>query len=225
MSMSAVPQAVRPTTSPSGTPPHAAVVAGNVFSINFMRHEVPSIGLRRAGMFATLGIMAVNVFMLLVPLGVAMQLQQQEHQARVGLHASGQRTATAIAEELRPLQTRAGENLRAMHGMIHAQQDRFPISGKLAALASTVPARTWIAKLEGSRNDRMLKIEALYAIDPAAPTDLPIKDWMNALKADARFGTQLRKFEMTSSARAAQGRAEVMRFVLTAEWGASEAGS
>ena len=200
-------------------------VSRGVFSINFMRHQLPSAGLRRAGMLATLGIVAANAIVLMILLGMAVHLQQQESQARAGLRASGMRTATAIAEELRPVQARAAENLKEMRAMIHAQQGRFPLAGKLAALASTVPPRTWIAKLEGSRNDRTLKIEAMYVINPSAPTDLPIKDWMNALKADARFGKNLRKLEMASSARAAQGRAEVMRFTLTAEWGASEAGS
>ena len=213
-------EAARPrAVSASMAPANAAV-----FSINFLRHEVPSVGLRRAGMLATLGVVAANVAVLLVLLGMAVSLQQHERAMRAELKASGSRANSigAVMAELRPLQARASDNLSALQHAIVAQRGRFALSGKLAVLASTLPARTWIARLSGDRGERALTIEAVYVIDPAAPTDLPINAWMSALKADPRFSEGLQKLEMVSSTRAAQGRAQLMRFTLGAAWKASE---
>ena len=205
----------------------ATAVSRGVFTINFMRHQLPSAGLRRAGMLATVGALAANLVVLVVLLGVAVSLQRQERIMRAGLNVSGSRagSADALMAELRPLQGRAAENLHALRRVIAAQRGSLPLAGKLAVLATTLPSRTWIANLSGDRDTRTLTIEAVYVIDPSAPTDLPINSWMSALKADPRFGEGLQKLELSASARASQGRAQLMRFTLAAEWKPSQAGS
>ena len=192
-----------------------------MFSINFLRHEVPSTSLRRAGMLATLGALAANVVVLVVLLGMAVSLQRQARTMRAGLSASG--SVEEVTAELRPLQTRATGNLAELRRVIAAGQARFALAGKLAALATTLPPRTWIANLSGDRDKRTLTIEAVFVTDPAATTDLPINRWMSALKADPRFGEGLQTLELASSERASQGRAQLMRFTLSAEWTPSQA--
>jgi Tfp pilus assembly protein PilN len=97
-------------------------------------------------------------------------------------------------------------------------QQRFPVGGKLAALSRTLPARTWITGLSGSREGRKLTVSAAYLVDADKPYELPTKSWIEALKADPRFSGGLKRLDLGSTSRKTQGTSELLAFDLIAEW-------
>ena len=196
------------------------VTSGPVFSINLIRHQTLSLRVRRTLAYLGLGYLLANAVALVVLLAVAATTSQQIHRTRVQLttQAPSASAVEVVRREMETVQQRATEELARLQAMVSQQQQRFPVGGKLAALARTVPPRTWITGLSGARKDRTLTIRAAYLVDPDQPHALPTKGWLEALRADAAFGPGLKRLEMASSTRTSQGRAELFTFELVAEW-------
>lgn len=199
--------------------PLAPPVVEPVFSINFIRHETVPLRVRRALVYAGLGYLVLNVGLLIGLLATTYQTRQ----ARRSLQGALQQVASADAvaalpQEMEEVRSRAREHLQQLNAMVSFQKQQFPVGGKLAALTATLPARTWIAELNGQRESRTVTVHAMYLVDPERPYELPTKEWIDALRADPRFREGLTRLELGSSSRGAQGRAELFSFDLIAQW-------
>lgn len=198
----------------------ALLVPTEVFSINFIRHETLPVHIRRAGIYAALGYVAVNVVVALGLIVMAASLRGQSRGLQISLQGP-RPSAEALKARQQAMQTlagRAGDQLARLQKVIAVQQQRFPVAGKLAALTKTLPPRAWITGIAGSRDGRTLRIRAAFLIDPEQPSLLPAKAWIDALKADEQFRHGLKRLELGSSSRKTQGNAKLFEFELMAEW-------
>ena len=196
------------------------VTSGPVFSINLIRHQTLSLRVRRTLAYLGLGYLLANAVALVVLLAVAATTSRQIHRTRVQLttQAPSASAVEVVRREMETVQQRATEELARLQAMVSQQQQRFPVGGKLAALARTVPPRTWITGLSGARKDRTLTIRAAYLIDPDHPYELPTKTWMDALRTDPTFRDGLKRLTLGTSSRTTLGKAELFSFDLIAEW-------
>ena len=209
--------------SPLTADPVPRFTGGEGFSINFLRREVVSLRIRRAVVYAAAGYLVVNALVMIRFLWIALLLAGQGWQLQAELHNKrpAVTASKALRQEMETLETQAVKNLGRLNAIIALQEQRFLVSDKLAALAKTLPDRTWITGLAGSRDHRVITIQASYLIDPEASHDLPVKGWVNALRADPHFGRGLKRLDVGSSSRKEQGNAERFDFELTAEWQAN----
>lgn len=200
--------------------PNSALRTQEVFSINFLRHEILPLPVRR-----TLASLAV-VYLLahagiavgLIGAGVAAQGEWRQIQADINGQAPSASAIRAMRRDMDVLHQQAGKDLAALNAMATLERQKFPVGAKLASLTKTLPARTWITGLSGKRDNHTLTVQAAYLTDPDAPYDLPTKAWIDALKADPAFSRGLKRLEMGASSRKHQGSAELFTFELIAEW-------
>ena len=214
----------RPTGSASEAPqdsrqpaPLAPAAGGfppgtEAFTINFARPHPLKAYAQRILPIVTRAYLAANVAVCLALVASACYLWIQ----RSG--PSTMASPAAAIDEIAVLQQHAKQNLAELNANIAVQQQQFPAAGKLAALANTLPPRTWITAIEGKREGRAITIQALYLIDPEKPYELPAKGWIDALKADPVFGRQLKQLSLLQSSRENRGNAELFSFDLAAEW-------
>ena len=182
------------------------------FAINFTRPHALKAHAQRMLPAVTLGYLVVHVVACLVLVANAGSLWSRRH---------GFPTPTApaaVVQEVTALQQQAQQQLVELNAVITTQQQQFPVAGKLAALAKTLPPRTWITHIEGKRDDRAVTIQVLYIIDPEKPYALPAKGWIETLKADPVFGRQLKRLLLQRSSRESRGKADLFNFELAAEW-------
>ena len=192
---------------------------GESFSINFVRREVIPLRLRRAGAAAAMVYWAANGALAAWFLSNAFILFGQSRQIQAGFREKP--TAALSGDLIREMETLRGEALKDL-AQLNAdsalQRKKFFVGGKLAALTTTLPDRVWITGLSGSRDQRTVKIQAAYLVDPEAPHRLPAKGWVDALRADPRFSQGLRRLDPGPSSRKKQGEAELFDFELGDEW-------
>jgi len=211
----------QPVPSATSTPAAGLSSTGREpFAINFVRHQTVSLRMRRVLVYAVLGYLVANMCVLVGFIGTSRSTYTQVERIRTAVHTT---TPSAIAvktttDQMRVLQGQAKEDLARLTAIAAQQQQRFSVAGKLAALTKTVPARTWITGISGTRENRTILVQAVYLVDPHAPYELPTKRWMEALRADPSFGRGLKRLELKSSSKKMQGTAELVVFQLAAEW-------
>ena len=185
------------------------------FSINFARCDAPPPWLRRAIVLLTTGYLCAGAVcaaaLLVFAVWTHLDVQRLRQQAR-GNNLPMEHAA------LPDLQAQAALDASRLNAIAARLAARFPTTGKLAALTTTLPARTWLTGAESRRDNRTLTIRAAYLIDPDHPYDLPTARWMNALKADPDFSRGLKRLTLQDSVRKTQGSMELFVFTLSAEW-------
>ena len=193
---------------------------GPIFAINFIRRETVPLRVRRLLAHAALGYLLANTILFIGFMGTALHshIQSRKFQQRL----QGKRPAPALVRTVRgeteTLQEQAKEELAQLNAIMTQRRQRFPIGGKLAALTKTLPARTWVTSLSDVGENRTITLQAAYLVDPERPYDLPMKGWMEALRADPYFVQGLKRLDLGSSSRKTQGKAELVLFELVAEW-------
>ena len=198
--------------------PVARVTAGvaaphtEAFAINFVRPHPLKVCVQHAFPIVTLVYLAVNVAVCLVLVVTLCYFLVRPRDASTAA------SPAAVIQEMSTLQDQARQNLTELQTIIAAQRQQFPVAGKLAALANTLPPRTWISHIEGTRENRVMTIRALYVIDPEKPYELPARGWIESLKADPVFGHQLKQLSLRQSSRETLGNTELCSFELAAEW-------
>ncbi len=194
---------------------------GEPFAVNFARQHSLPLSMRRVLAKAAIAYAAIHVAVLLLLLGTALRAVLASHDLERQLQAqkSSPAMVSAIQHEIATLKGQAGHDLTQLNTVIAQEQQRFPVAGKLAALAKTVPARTWITSIASNQEHRSFTIQAAYAVDPEEPYALPTKAWIEALKADPVFSRNLKQLELRSSSKKTQGKAELALLELNAEWG------
>ena len=199
---------------------NAPTLTRGVFSINFVRNEFLPVRTRRIILYAALGYLAVNILWAVGLSGKAVSasvktLSLERQLGKIALSAPSQRTAKP---EMESLHEQALQDLHQVNSLADFMKRRFLAAGKLDALGQTLPARTWITEISGSREARTLTLQAMYFVDSGKPYELPTKAWIAALKADPRFGRGLKQLELGNSFQKTQGTAELFSFELLAEW-------
>lgn len=206
---------------PTTTPRHVAGVHP-VFSINFVRGRVMPQRLRPWLAGLGIGYVVISAALAIALIGWSVHLRHRRHELLLWSSMGEGMPSSAALERMRAdvaaLHREAAASLRQIQPLLVRAQRRFPLAGRLAALAKTVPARAWISHLSGDRADRALTIDAVYLVDPEGPDALPITAWMETLRADPSFGHHLKRFEVGTSSRKMQGRAELVMFQLIAQW-------
>ena len=189
------------------------------FSINFARHTILSPRLRRAlaSLMASYLLTGAVCCCLLLGLTLWTHLDARRLQQRFG-DTGTSTTEQASRQMMADLRAQAALQATQLAAMSAQLATRFPVSAKLAALTTTLPARTWVTGLGAKRDAHTLTIQAAYLIDPEHPYDLPATQWIDALKADPAFGRGLKRLDLQGSSRKTQGRAELISFTLSAEW-------
>ena len=228
----------KPTTSPDPLPtpnstlhtpnsalgtPHSQLHTPHsewVFSINFLRHETAPRHVRRAIAYGAIGYLMVNLifFIFLFEIGSSLRSDRKKLQTQLRESSPSSSVPSAVKQEMETMYQQAVTDLSQLTTAIGREKDRFPVSGKLAALVKTLPARTWITALSGDRINRKITIEACYLINPETPYELPTKKWTDALRADPSFGNELKRLDLAESSQRMQEKAELFTFQLVAEW-------
>jgi len=203
--------------------PHSALRTPNstvVFSINFLRHDIVPLRIRRALIFVALGYLAANIFFLGVLLSIAASSRAEWKKVQAGLQGelSSSSELAALKQEMALMQQNAVKELEQLSPMIERKREEFPFGGRLAAIAKTLPARTWITGLSGDREGRRVSVQAIYLVNPENPYDNPTKKWIESLKADPAFRERLKRCDLGASSQKMQGKAEIYSFELAAEW-------
>jgi len=187
-----------------------------IFTINFIRRHAYAPHIQKWLMGLAGWYLLINA---VVAVGLVAEASSSYRDWRA-LRAEAQRSGTAAAtplardRDIERLHQRAAEDLAALRALIARQQAVFPVAGKLAALTTTLPARTWITGISGDRAGRTLTVRASYLINPEAPYDLPVNGWIESLKSDPRFGGGLQRLELGLSSRQSQGSSTVFTFEL-----------
>lgn len=223
--MRSVPQPI-PIASAASAPapvlrtPHSALRAAEVFSINFLRHETLPLSLRRTLLsFAVVYlIIQIAIAIALVAAAFAYGRDSFLTQRRLADQSPASPSVKSLRKDMQAVSASAEEELAQLNHFLALQRQQFPVGSKLAALTKTLPPRTWITELIGSRERRALTIRAAYFVDPNDPHALPTKAWLEGLTQDPVFGQGLKRLELGASSRKTQGRAEVFTFELLAEW-------
>ena len=198
----------------------APLVSSEVFSINFIRSEFVPPQVRRWLLSVGLGWLVINALVLvgLMLMTVLMHQQSRQLQAAVRQQITSAKTVDTASQEIETLGEHAAEHVAQLNAVIAQERQRFPSGNKLAAIARTLPARTWLTSVSGDRKARTLTIQAAYLINQASPYDLPTKEWLAALKDDPGFREGLTRLDVGSSSRKRVGEAELFSFELTAQW-------
>ena len=221
MDQMAVPIERTATHGLSQEPSRSPGETSAAFSINFARHTILSPQLRRAlaSLMASYLLTGAVCCCLLLGLTLWTHLDARRLQQRFG-DTGTSTTEQASRQMMADLRAQAALQATQLAAMSAQLATRFPVSAKLAALTTTLPARTWVTRLEAKRDARTLTIQAAYFIDPEHPYELPTTRWIDALKADPAFGHGLKRLDLQGSSRKTQGRAELFVFTLSAEWAA-----
>jgi|GEM_PF-1695240 len=187
------------------------------FSINFLRGEVVPMRLRRMFAYAALGYLAVNIVFLFI-LFRAASASRTEWQSLEAAAGTPSASVATLRQEMDTMVEQATRDLTQLNTFLALEKDQFPVGGKLAALAKTLPARTWVTGVSGDREGHKITVQASYLINPEAPYELPMKKWIEALKANDHFGKHLKRLNVESSSQKMQGKVELCNFELVAEW-------
>ena len=203
-----------------GMPARPAPPAGQVFLINFMRRQTLPLRVRRTLIYIALSYLAASVVLSIGLISVAVHdhAESRSLQRTLKGRLPPVEALNALKTDMDTLHQQATKNHLHIEELLELQRERLPVAGKLAVLAKTLPARTWITSLAGDRDDRTLSISATYLIDPDRPYMLPIKPWIEALERNPNFGQGLQRLELTTSSRTVVGKAELVAFELIAEW-------
>ncbi len=195
-------------------------VHGEVFSINFLRHETMPRRIRRTFAYGAFGYLALSLtcFFYLFHVGSSLKAEGQRLKGLLNGDASSVAVPGAAKQEMATMYQQAVKDLGQLTAAIEQEKSQFPVGGKLAALVKTLPARTWLTKLSGDRAGRRVTVEACYLINPEAPYELPTKRWTDALRADPAFSKKLKRIDLAESSQKMQGKAELFTFELVAEW-------
>ncbi len=201
---------------------HAVRISNHdeVFTINFARHESLPLRIHRTLVHVALVYLVISVIFMIGLVVVALHSRtlskklQTEIQGQMALSS----TDLSALKRMDNLSGHAAENLNKLNAITTLNKQQFLIGEKLAALAATLPARTWIARLSSKRDERTIKIEAIYLVDPEKPYEIPTKDWIEKLKFDARFSHGLKQLELGPTSRKTQGNAELFSFELLTSW-------
>ena len=196
-------------------------VDSEVFSINFIRRELIALPSRKIILYVALAYLGFQAVWTVGLLGTAAQafvkcfgLEQE-----LKKHGSDLSSLQALRSQVETLAREAEDHAGEFQSILALEKQSFPLGAKLAALTETVPPRTWIAQLSADRDKHQLGIQAVYAVDPANPFELPAKKWIEALKADPRFGSGLKRLDLdTSSRTGSPGKVSLYAFNLVAEW-------
>ena len=188
-----------------------------VFSINFLRREIVPMRVRRILAYAALGYLAVNIVFLFI-LFRAASTTRAEWQTLESAAGTPSASVATLKQEMDTMVEQATRDLTQLGTFIALEKDQFPVGGKLAALAKTLPARTWVTGLSGDREGHKITVSASYLINPEAPYELPMKKWIESLKANDLFGKNLKRIAVESSSQKMQGKVELCNFELVAEW-------
>lgn len=215
-----MPQAVRERVTSGLRPAASGAAAGPVFSINFIRHHAYATRIQKwlAGMAGWY--LLINAVVAVVLVGEAVSSSLRGQAMRAQAQQSGTAAATPLVGDLdmERLHQRATEHLVILRALIARQQSRFPIAGKLAAITTTLPARTWLTGISGDRAGRTLTVRASYLVNPEAPYDLPVNGWIESLKSHPRFGQGLQRLELGASSRERVGSATLVTLELLGAW-------
>ena len=195
--------------------------AHEVFSINLIRRQAVALPVRKIGLYVAIAYLALQILWTVVLVAT-------------GLHAVGKHwglknevekrgldlgSMSTLKNEVEALQKEAQGHVSQFNQILALEKARFPMAGKWAALTETLPSRTWIKRLSGNREKRLLQIQAVYLVDPQKPFDLPVKIWIASLKKDPRFGTNLKRLDLETSSRTdPQAHVSLYTFDLAAEW-------
>ena len=196
---------------------------GEVFCINFIRGETFSRRTRSRLAWVVVGYLVANAIVLCVLICSALATHAQTRRLTARLHQQlpASLEPAQIQQELDALYERANGELAALTAMLTHQRERFVTGSKLAALTKTLPPRTWITDLAADRKNAVISWQATYLINPEAPRELPMKGWVEALKADLAFSHGLKRLDVGATSRKRQGPAEVLSFDMTAQWRAA----
>ena len=203
--------------------PQSAIQTPNseaVFTINFLRHEVIPLSVRRALIFAALAYLAAHLLFLGYLGSIAASSRAEWKKVQAGLQGElpSAVALTDLKAEMSTMQENAAKELGELNRIIARKREEFPFGGKLGAIARTLPARTWVTALSGDRENRRLTIQATYLVNPESPYDNPTKKWIEALKADPSFGSRLKRCDLGASSQKMQGKVEIYSFELVSEW-------
>ena len=210
------------TSASASTPKAPAAVASAVFAIDFVRgRRLPS-WVQYALVYIAFGFILLNLIVTLLLFVVAGQTRREwRHVKGMLSQQTSVETIAQLKAKLAPLQETAEQQLTGLERAVALQRVRFAMADKLAAVAKTVPVRTWITGMTGDRERRTLTIHATCMADPASPSaELPMKGWVDALRADRAFADGLKRLEIGASSRTMVGKTEVYLFDLTPEWSA-----
>lgn len=191
-----------------------------VFSINFLRHETLPLSLRRTLLSLAVVYLVVQIGLAIVLMMTALAYGRDSFvlHRRLAYQSPTSPSIKSLRKDIQAVHAAADEELAQLNRFLALQRERFPVSSKLAALAKTLPPRTWITELIGNREQHAITIRAAYLIDPDNEFALPTKGWMESLKQDPVFSRDLKKLELGSSSHKTQGRADVFTFELLAAW-------
>jgi len=195
-------------------------VTSEVFSINLIRRQL-TLPPRKIVLYVALAYLGFQAVWTVGLLGTAAHsfVKRFELQHALEKHGLDLSSLKALRSEVETLSHEAEDHAGEFTSILALEKKRFPIGGKLAALTETLPSRTWITQLSADQDQRLFKIQAVYAVDPAKPFELPAKKWMEALKADPRFGSGLKRMDLESSSRVgSQDKISLYTFDLVAEW-------
>ena len=204
-----------PARELSQAPGHAFAA----FSINFARHATLPLRLRQALAWLTVGYLFAGAVCCCLLLGLTLWTHLDAGRLQQRLDSPVESVAAqASRQEMAELTAQTTLQITELQAMSAQLATRFPVGAKLAAVTTTLPARTWVTGLDATRDARTLTIKAAYLIDPEHPYELPTTRWIEALKADPAFGQGLKRLDLRDSSRETQGRAELFVFTLSAEW-------
>ena len=191
-----------------------------VFSINFIRKELHYLRVSRILAYVAFISLAVNAVILVLMIAMSYYNHSKSSSLEDALknQVSSKTDLKNLVPELELIKKQASDNLRRMNSIITLQKNKFATAEKLAGLSRTLPPATWITHLDTDRSARTIAIQATYIVEPNHPYQVPIKQWIEALKADPGFGRDLKNIELKQSSQKMQEQVEVCIFELLAQW-------
>ena len=148
-------------------------------------------------------------------------MRQEAHQ-RLGALTNGTGSETAFSNlqsRTEVIYQQAVHDLAKINSILDVRQEQLPLAGKLAALARTLPDRTWITEIHFDRSSRSLSVQAMSWMQADTLTEAPSKEWLQALKADPDFGKGLQKLDLVKTLQRRKEKIELYTFEFVAEWG------
>lgn len=196
-----------------------------IFSINFVRRGFVPFSVRRFFVYLGFAYFGIQMLALITLIVTAAYANIRENQLR---HAIQRELSPNIRmEEMKSemdfLRQVAADRVVQLNKTNQMQNDHFFFASEFAAIAKTLPPRTWVTQLAGNRGNRSITLQASYLVDPQKPYQLPNKPWLDALKADPDFGRGLKSLVMTRTSQSNAGKAEICTFEFLAEWGEDKA--
>ena len=190
------------------------------FAINFVRGETLPPWVRLASAYAVISTLAVGLLLALylVVASAAFFFQSHQLQAKLRGRLPTPAALAVLKQEMQELDDQAVFDLAQFKTFSNLQKQRFLAGERLAALARTLPARTWVVQISGQRAERSMDLQAAYLVDSGTPYKIPAKNWVQDLQADPVFKNGLRGVSIGSSSRKTQGNSELYLFNLSADW-------